>query len=143
MQALSIIIVSFNDAQRLRGCLGSLAPQIVGDIEVIVVRNRQDADDVRAQLRHDFPAVRWVDAPPETTVPVMRAIGITASQGGVVALLEDDVTVAVDWVRATLNAHKSEDVAIGGAVEPGPYTRGLDWAVYFCEYGRFMQPLPE
>jgi hypothetical protein len=27
-------------------------------------------------------------------------------------------------------------------VEPGSYARSLDWAVYFCEYARFMLPLP-
>jgi hypothetical protein len=32
------------------------------------------------------------------------------------------------------------DVAIGGAIEPGCYERRLDWAVYFCEYSRYMMP---
>jgi hypothetical protein len=31
-------------------------------------------------------------------------------------------------------------VAVGGAIEPGDYTRGLDWGVFYCEFGRFMAP---
>jgi hypothetical protein len=142
---LSVVVVSFNGPRLLGGCLASLAPQMTaGDVEVVAVRAWPDLTDGHAALVRDFPAVAWVTAPAGTTVPVMRRMGIRASHGEIVALLEDDCVVAPDWCQAVVTAHReTADVAIGGAVEPGPYRRGRDWAVFFCEYGRFMPPLPE
>lgn len=142
--ALTVVVVSFNGSGLLRGCLASLTPQVTDDIQVIAVRSWAAPDDDLAALASDFPAVEWIVAPPRTTVPIMRRLGMRASRGRIVALLEDDCLVRSDWCRAVATAHdQTADVAIGGAVEPGPYRRGRDWAVYFCEYGRFMQPLPE
>jgi hypothetical protein len=63
------------------------------------------------------------------------------SQGEIVALLEDDCIVSEDWCRGVIEAHQDDSsVAIGGPVEPDSYQKALDWAVYFCEYGRFMRP---
>jgi hypothetical protein len=57
-------------------------------------------------------------------------------------LIEDDCLVESDWADAVVRAHASAHVAIGGAVEPDSYERPLDWAAFFCDYGRFMLPLP-
>lgn len=56
------------------------------------------------------------------------------------ALIEDDCLVADGWCDAILGAHGSAAGAIGGPIEPGPYRTSLDWAIYFCEYARFMRP---
>jgi hypothetical protein len=45
------------------------------------------------------------------------------------------------WIAATLTAHESSDMVVGGAVDPIPERGLVDWAAYFCEYGRFMRPL--
>lgn len=141
--ALSVVVVSFNGAAILRDCLATLMPDArrVG-AEVIAVSNWQDASG-RDALERDFPDTRWVNAPDGHIVPRLRRLGMAASHGQIVAILEDDCLVAPGWCEAILVAHRTPDVAIGGAVEPGPYRRGIDWAVFFCEYGRFMQPLPE
>jgi hypothetical protein len=95
-----------------------------------------------AAVRVRFPRVRVIEAPEGTTVPRLRAVGIGASRGDIVALLEDDCLVQDGWCKAAMSLIASPHVALGGAVEPGPYRRGLDWAVYFCEYARFMSPVP-
>jgi hypothetical protein len=76
------------------------------------------------------------------TVPRMRRKG-SAARGDVVALTEDDCVVDAQWCGAVIRAHREPWVAVGGAVEPGPYTRASDWAVYFFEYGRFMLPFDQ
>ncbi len=143
MPALSVVVVSFNGAAVVRNCLTKLTPDAQhAGAEVLVVSNWQDAAG-REALEREFPGVRWVDAPDGQIVPRLRRLGMAASRGRIVALLEDDCLVGDGWCGAVLVAHRTSDVAIGGAVEPGPYRRGIDWAVFFCEYGRFMQPLPE
>lgn len=92
-------------------------------------------------MRERFPAVRWIDAPPGSPVPWLRAAGIAESRGEIVGLLEDDCVVNPGWCLAAIDARVSPDVGVGGAVEPGPYAKTLDWGVYFCEYGRFMLPV--
>ena len=138
---LSVVVVSFNAPALLRQTLASVASETDGaDAVLFVVAAAERAAAVGACTR-DFPAATLIEAPAAATVPQMRALAFARCRGAVVALLEDDCVVEPGWFEAVLAAHRSPDVAIGGAVEPGPYRRGLDWAVYFCEYGRFMRPL--
>lgn len=109
--------------------------------EIVVVANWNGGHGTGTGLEADFANVHWVHTPESTTIPTMRRLGIMASRGAVVGLLEDDCEMAPTWCEAVLAAHHADAVAIGGAVEPGPYRRGLDWGVYFCEYGRYMLPL--
>jgi hypothetical protein len=140
---LSAVVVAFTGGPVLGLCLAALHDQAgAGAIEVIVVYDPEGecaGEATRAQAL--YPAIRWAHAGPQATVPQMRTLGIEASRGEIVALIEGDCVVAPGWAAAALTAHETADVAIGGAVEPGPYVTALDWAVYFCEYGRFMLPL--
>lgn len=142
---LSVVVASLSDGSILYRCLdGLLADAGRTDIEVLVARDvaRTDGFD-RADAARRFPRVRWIDAPPGCTVPRLRTLGIAACRGDAVALLEDDCLVQAGWCRAAMSVTGSPHLALGGAVEPGPYTRALDWGVYFCEYARFMLPVPE
>jgi hypothetical protein len=140
---LSAIVASFSAGPILAQCLDALtagADPIA--VEIVVVRDvaRIDGFD-GAAARQRYPHVTFIDAPEGTTVPHLRTLGIAACRAGVIALLEDDCVVEPGWTEAAMSMAASPHVAIGGAVEPGPYARGLDWAVYFCEYGRFMLPV--
>jgi hypothetical protein len=84
--------------------------------------------------------VRWLDAEPGHNVPHMRAAAIRLAAGEVVALLEDDCLVGPAWCEAVLDQRPDRPV-VGGAIEPDGYTGGLDWAVFYCEYARFLPPL--
>jgi len=138
---LSALVVSFNAPAILERCLVSLEQQTLGEgVEVLVVRDWDAHQDERQMLQHRFRNVKWIEALQSCTVPKMRRLGIAQSRGEVIALLEDDCVVPENWCDAVLTAHQSPYVAIGGAVEPGNYTKGLDWGIYFCEYVRFMQP---
>jgi hypothetical protein len=138
---LNVIVVSMNRPRLLRRCLETLtldARETEG-VEVAVVGDWDSEPDMLVSLRDAFPETRWINAPPGATVPAKRWLGIDGTKEEVFALLEDDCVVPAGWCRALRLAHRS-DVAIGGAIEPGCYRSGLDWAVYFCEYARFMMP---
>lgn len=141
--ALSVVVVSFNRVPQLERCLRSLAASLAPpNTEVIVVRKfgHEDADNM-ATVQAAFPEARWVNAT-AGTIPRMRSRGVAASRGEVVALIEDDCVVDAQFGSALLRAHASPHVAVGGAVEPGSYRMSVDWAVYFCDYARFMLPFP-
>lgn len=138
-----MVIASSNDGAILARCVDALAAQASsGDVEIIVVRDSTRVAGVdRAGILASAPGLQWIAAPPQSTVPRLRGLGMAASRGDLIAMLEDDCVVAADWCQAAVTTIGSNS-ALGGAVEPGPYRRALDWAVYFCEYGRFMLPLP-
>jgi hypothetical protein len=138
--ALSIVIVSFSSPASLARCLESLVEQAIAhNAEILIVRARIDDADCLA-VRRRFGGCRWLLFPVGETVPRLRCQGMAAARGLVVALIEDDCVVDARWCEAQLHAHREPWAAIGGAVEPDRYTRALDWAVYFYEYGRFMLP---
>ena len=135
MRDLSIGVVSLASPPTLARCLDALLPQAQElGAEVIVVR--RSADETTRTARS---GITWLDAAPGDNVPRMRAAAIGRASGRVVALIEDDCAVANGWCRAVLDAHRRHPVA-GGPIEPDGYSSGLDWAVFFCEYARFMPP---
>lgn len=139
---LSVVIASTNRSELLDRCVRALREQAPAvHAEVIVVR----ASDLEAGIaRHDgspdMPWLRWLDAPARSTVPQLRGIGMAAARADRIALLEDDCIVGAGWSSKAIEVDASL-AATGGAVEPGPYHRAIDWAIYFCEYGRFMRPI--
>lgn len=140
---LSTVVVAFNGPRVLAPCLDALAAQARPDrVELLVVYELAGpVESAVGDLSVRFPQVRWLGVQAPTTVPRLRSRGMAAAGGEIIALLEDDCVVEPGWCEAAIAAHSSEHLVIGGAVEPRPYTRALDWAVYFCEYGRFMLPL--
>jgi hypothetical protein len=66
---------------------------------------------------------------------------LLAARGALLALLEDHDRPAADWCRNAIEVHRRPYAAIGGAIENG-VDRPLNWAVYFCDFGRYQNPLP-
>ncbi len=87
---LSVVIVSWNTAALLRGCLTSLLTSPTGgSIEVIVVDN--DSSDGSANLvQRDFPGVQLVRNRSNTGFASANNQGIVASRGLYVLLLNSD-----------------------------------------------------
>jgi len=143
---LSVIVVCLNSAEVRETCLIALANQVQKDsTEILAVGHwaaeaQPGASPEDYVVRQRLPGVRILPVSARTTVPQMRTFGILHSQGEIVALLEDDCVVADNWCLAVLRAHEEPHPVIGGSISPGGYRRLLDWAVYFCEYARFMPP---
>jgi hypothetical protein len=107
-----------------------------------------------AELKEKFSWVNFIDARGEVNAEqfgeesrehhdILRAIGLRQAHGRIVALIEDHGTPSPSWCEAVLEAHRSSDVAaIGGAVENG-VERLLNHAVYYCDFGRYQNPVPD
>jgi hypothetical protein len=68
-----------------------------------------------------------------------RSAGLRAASGDIVAMLEDRGVPRRDWAGRILESHGRLDAVIGGAVENG-VDSWLNWAVYFCDFGRYQLP---
>ena len=154
---LSVVVVIVSDttlaraqSRGLAGCLEALGRQIDAPPLEIIVPYHPETDGIDA-LKTRFPAIRFI-AVDEAEVLAreagsrdhhdrLRARGLAAARGGVVALLEDHALPDPHWSARIAAAHRAEDAAIGGAIENG-VDRPLNWAIYFCDFAKYQNPLP-
>jgi hypothetical protein len=115
MSALAVVIVTYNSGREIGACLAALAearPAV--DHEIVVVDNAS-TDDTVARVRHDWPAVRLVDAGANLGFAAGCNIGIRQTGGALVLLLNPDTRVtpgAID--RLALALFERPDAAIAG-----------------------------
>lgn len=114
MADLAIIIVSYNARADLIACLRSLSnPAPTISHEVVVVDNA--STDGSAAAARTFPAVRVIETGANLGFARANNVGIRATAGPFVLLLNSDTVVppgAVDRLVADLSAHP--DAAIAG-----------------------------
>jgi hypothetical protein len=148
---VSDTIGSGREAAHLARSLGALADQRdAPSMEVIVPYHPRVAGI--EQLRRRFPEVVFLPVDDLKTFTgqggsrehhdELRARGLAAARGRIVGLLEDHARADPRWCVQTVEAHWGDYAAVGGAIENG-INRPLNWAVYFCDFGRYQNPLPE
>lgn len=142
---LSVVIAAHDAVGVIGECLGALRAQRgAGHDEVIVVDSSTDGTD--HVIRERFPDVRLLHFCEPLAVPQLRARGIAAARGEIVAILDPYSIVADDWVESVRKSHQDRaNPIIGGTVELYDAARQdlLTWATYINEYGMFMPPMPE
>jgi hypothetical protein len=111
---LSVIIVTYNSRADLDGCLGSLtrsAPDI--QLEIAIVDNAS-SDGTAQYVRERWPGVRVLDAGGNLGFARANNLGIRATGGGLVLLLNPDTVVppgAIDRLVAALEARPEAAIA--------------------------------
>ena len=138
----------------LERCLTALANQeSPPDHEVIVPYDTPCADV--ATLSEPFPHVRFIEATGLDTAKAragasrehhdsLRTIGLRNATGRIVALTEDHAVASPTWCADMVRLIDENEklAAIGGAVECGT-DKTLTRAVYYCDFGRYQNPLKE
>lgn len=138
----SVVVIAYAPANLLTECLNALRTQTQGhsNIEVLVVAPAMHMGQPLGEVRLLVPDFAWIDAPSGYNVAHMRGLGIAKSSAPIVALIEGDCLPSTNYVAQLLV--QNPVAATGGAVEPAHFTRSIDWAAYFCEFAKFLQPLP-
>ncbi len=85
---------------------------------------------------------RWIQMP-GSDIAEMRARAYHEALGALVAMTEDHVEGAPDWVAAILRAHEEhpEAAAVGGAVRNGTPGHMVDWASFYAGHAPFLEPM--
>ena len=138
---VSVVIASVNGFPALGECLEALARQKGQVASEVLVVDRCGAE-TRAAVRARFPDVQVIAAKAGTSVPALRAMGMAQARGRMIAILEDHCNIQPGWLEAIARQRQAGALVIGGAVENGSVERTVDWAAFFCEYARFMPPVP-
>jgi N-acetylglucosaminyl-diphospho-decaprenol L-rhamnosyltransferase len=112
---LSIVIVSFNARVDLENCLVSLAanpPRIAHDIAVV---DNASTDGGPAAVQARFPGVRVLLQPRNTGFSAANNVGIRATTGQLVLLLNSDTIVPAGALDALVDRLLAqEDAAVAG-----------------------------
>jgi GT2 family glycosyltransferase len=139
---ISVVIASVSGMPEIGECLSALTSQEGNFPYELLVLDRC-GDETRAKIRQRFvqSEVRLLPVDGCPSIPRLRAIGMAAAEGRVIAILEDHCNVPPGWFEAIARAHAEGHQVIGGGVENGATDRLIDWAVFFCEYARFMPPV--
>lgn len=134
----SVVVASCRATSLLEACLASLVPQCQScRAEIIVARNVTEPElDL---LRQGYPKVRFLAVPASRSIPLLRAAGLKAARGAVIACTEDHCVAASDWLQQLLRASREGFDVVGGAMDNAQRHRAVDWAAYFSEYGFFAQ----
>jgi hypothetical protein len=149
---LTVLITIVSGSESVRRCLSVLVPQIdFSDAEIIVPFDKWSVEV--GTLAEDFPQVRFhfiedlgladsdnISAHQHRLYDHRRAVGLRLSHGRIVAMTEDHAIPAEDWCQQILKAHEQPYGVIGGAIE-NAIDCPLNWAWYYCDFGRYGRPL--
>lgn len=108
---LSIIIVSWNVADLLMGCLRSIAATCPADTEIIVV-DSASSDDTVARIQAGFPDVLLLPQSENVGFTKGTNIGLAAAHGGFLMLLNPD-TELLEGAAGAMMAALRENPAMG------------------------------
>ena len=149
---LSVVVTVVDGGETLDRCLASLTAQRQApDLEVIVPWDATipAVGNLAARFPHfQFPALGDIktDRPPASAAGQhelsdrRRSAGLAQAAGDIVAVLEDRGVPRDNWARALVDLHtRLPHAVIGGAIENRSDAL-LNWAVYFCDFGRFQRP---
>ena len=101
---ISFLVCTYHREDLIGPCLRSIAAQEgadQGDCEIVVVDNSDDstsAEAVRKVAAELTIPVKYIAAHP-ANISVARNAGVLATQARYIAMIDDDMTVQVDWLR--------------------------------------------
>jgi hypothetical protein len=150
---LSVVVTVVDGGETLVRCLASLARQEGAPPLEIIVPYDESVEGM-APIVAKFPTFHFLPiGPVETLRPRQgpagqhelfdrrRSAGLARARGDIVAIVEDRGVPRPDWARTLVGAHADlPHAVIGGGVDNGR-DRLLNWAVYFCDFGRYQLPL--
>jgi hypothetical protein len=138
------------DLRHARGCLQALTEQVDAPSMEVILPYPANTPGIEA-LEAQFPGVRFLRVDDLKTLQrrgrsrehhdELRARGLAAARGEILAMLEDHARPDPHWSAQIVRAHQAEYAAIGGAMD-NHIDRPLNWAVFFCDFGRYQNPLP-
>jgi GT2 family glycosyltransferase len=102
--AVSIVIANWNGEGLIRRCLSSVlvalrVAKLVGEVIVVDDASRDGSCEV---IRAEFPQARLLENPRNVGFIASVNRGVKAARGGIVILLNNDIVVESDFVRAII-----------------------------------------
>ncbi|HEX9106976.1 MAG TPA: glycosyltransferase [Longimicrobiales bacterium] len=139
---LSIVVVVLAGRDYLVRCLEALEKQQGIEPPEIIVPHDATLLGIPA-LQSRFRNVRFIGHEGRKTFAELRAAGVGAAGGDVVAVTEDHCSAEPTWAQSILELHRGPWAAVGGPVDKSGRDSMLNWAIYLSDFGRYMNPVAE
>ena len=140
---LSVVIAAGGDSQRLSETLRALSAACVGLVHEQIVVHTGTLASLPTTVSAGA-ALRLIERPAGTLVPVLWGIGATAAQGPVVAFTTTQLRVGPGWGRALRSAISVDtDRGTVGAAGSLALAAHASWATAATFFVRFSAFLPE
>ena len=140
---VTALIATIRGWPACRQAVSLIAPQVLAaGGEFVVADGSSNPPPSDAELAELGGPIRWLSMPGRSVFQLRHA-GYQAARGEVVAITEDHVYVAPDWVERVLDVHRRypNAGAVGGTVLNNTDQNVVDWAAFFLTQGPFMPPL--
>lgn len=152
-QMLSVVVTIVDGGAALERCLQALADQVdAPDMEILVPFDQASGDVTTHMAR--FPQATFLDISgvfagemPGSPLEMhkffdkRRSEALLQAKGDLIAIIEDRGVPKPDWAREMVRLHDEHPRGvIGGGVDNG-VDRLVNWAIFFCDFGRYQPPL--
>jgi GT2 family glycosyltransferase len=114
LPSASVVVVSYNTADHIVGCLESLLELDYPEVEIIVVDNASTDGSVEI-IRRRFPQIDPIELPDNKGFAGGASVGLFMASGDVLATVNPDVRLDPHWLRAVVAALAHEEVGIVGS----------------------------
>jgi hypothetical protein len=151
---LSIIVTVVSGRDSMRRCLQDLCAQADFQTMEIIVPFDKWSREI-GELKEEFGQVLFcfienlgraktenISAHQHRLYDRRRAIGLQIARGKLIAMTEDHARPAANWCAELLKTQRQPFAVIGGAIENG-IDKPLNWAWYYCDYGRYGRPFAD
>lgn len=123
MDSVSVVIVTWNSAGHVVGCLASVvraSDEVLGPIDIVVVDNNS-GDDTLQVVQGSFPNVRCVQTHQNMGFGAAANIGISQVSGDAVLVLNPDATLEPGTLGAMLgHLRDTPDLGCVAPMQQGP-----------------------
>ena len=117
----SVIIPTYRRARLLRDTLESLAAQTSRHaFEVVVINDAPDEDLSALETEFSDMGARLISPSRNVGRGIARNLGVRDSSGEIIIFLDDDMTVAPDFIDAHVTAHTEPGLAVVGNIVSAP-----------------------
>jgi len=112
---VSVVVCTYNRAKYLEKCIESLKKQTYPHFEIIIV-NGPSTDETSPFLER-YPEIKLVNQDELNGLSFARNLGIKASNGEIIALIDDDAVADKDWIKYLVEGYTDESIGgVGGSV---------------------------
>lgn len=134
---VTVVVPSYSGAATLEGCLRSIAASVaaagVPGTEVVVVDS--SPEEAPARIAASVPGVRVVRSARRLSAGAARNLGVRESRGELVAFVDQDCRVPVDWIgRVTARLAAGDVDGIGGSYAIADPENLAGTVLYFLEF---------
>lgn len=122
---VSFVVIAYNEAANIARALGAIvALEGLNGYEVIVVNDgsHDDTAQIVKNIAVHNPAIRLIDLTENRGRGYARGTGINKARGELIATVDADIILPVDWLTRTRSALREYDAVGGTAVPDGDVT---------------------